>query len=93
MVRRTGNRDQGGDQPLQTMPPAAPPKALSKDSSCSVTVVPAVLRFGIRKAELRLRQSVSRQTVRLGHAKLVLEGSTGHFIFWRAGLLRDQIGF
>jgi hypothetical protein len=41
----------------------------------------AVSGAGIREVGLRIRQSVSRQTIRLGHAKLVLEGSTGHFIF------------
>ncbi len=47
-----------------------------------LTVVPAGSRAGIQQVELRLRQSVHRQKIELGSAKLLLEGTTGSFIFW-----------
>jgi hypothetical protein len=47
-----------------------------------LTVVPAGSRAGIQQVELRLRQSVIRQQMELGSAKLLLEGTTGRFIFW-----------
>ena len=47
-----------------------------------LTVVPAGSRAGIQQVELRLRQSVLRQQIELGSAKLLLEGTTGRFIFW-----------
>jgi len=47
-----------------------------------LTVVPAKSRAGIQQVELRLRQSVPRQKIELGSAKLLLERTTGRLIFW-----------
>jgi hypothetical protein len=47
-----------------------------------LTVVPAGSRAGIQQVELRLRQSVPRQRIELGKAQLLLEGTTGRFVFW-----------
>jgi hypothetical protein len=47
-----------------------------------LTVVPAGSRSGIQEVELRLHKSVPRQQIAVGSAKLLLEGTTGRFIFW-----------
>jgi hypothetical protein len=47
-----------------------------------LTVVPAGARAGIQQVEVRLRQSVPKQKIALGNAELLLEGTTGRFIFW-----------
>jgi hypothetical protein len=47
-----------------------------------LTVVPARTRAGIQQVELRLRQSVPKQEIDLGSAKLLLDGKNGRFIFW-----------
>jgi hypothetical protein len=47
-----------------------------------LTIVSAGARAGIQQVELRLRQSVPRQEIALGRAKLLLEGTRGRFIFW-----------
>jgi hypothetical protein len=46
-----------------------------------LTVVPAGKRAGIQQVELHLSKSVPRQNIELGSAELLLEGTTGRFIF------------
>jgi hypothetical protein len=49
-----------------------------------ISVVPAGARAGIQQIELRLRHSVGKQKVALGNAELILSGTSGHLIFWKA---------
>ena len=46
-------------------------------------VLPAGARTGIQQVDLHLRRSVPKQTVALGKIQLLLDGDTGHLVFWK----------
>lgn len=48
-----------------------------------LTVIPATARTGIQQVDLRLRRSVAQQSIPLGHIQLLLDGDTGHMVFWK----------
>ena len=48
-----------------------------------VTVLPAGARTGIQQVDLRLRHTVAKQAIPLGHIELLLEGETGKLVFWK----------
>jgi len=48
-----------------------------------LVVLPAGARAGIQQVDLHLRRSVAKQTIALGNIQLLLEGDTGHLVFWR----------
>jgi Family of unknown function (DUF5829) len=58
---------------------------LATGPDIKVTVAPATGREGIQLIEMRLRKSVPKQDIVLGTAKLHLEHSVGHLIFWTDG--------
>ena len=48
-----------------------------------LVVLPAGARAGIQQVDLHLRRSVAKQTIALGNIQLLLDGDTGHLVFWR----------
>lgn len=46
-------------------------------------VLPAGARTGIQQVDLRLRRSVAKQDISLGNIELILDGDTGHLVFWK----------
>jgi hypothetical protein len=48
-----------------------------------LVVLPAGARAGIQQIDLRLRRSVPKQNITLGHMHLLLDGDTGHLVFWK----------
>jgi hypothetical protein len=48
-----------------------------------LTVLPAGARAGIQQVDLHLRRSVPKQTIALGNIQLLLDGDTGHLVFWK----------
>lgn len=48
-----------------------------------LTVRPAGARTGIQRVDLQLRRSVPKQTLALGNIQLLLDGNTGHLLFWK----------
>jgi hypothetical protein len=46
-------------------------------------VLPAGARAGIRQVDLHLRRFVAKQNITLGNIHLLLDGDTGHLVFWR----------
>ena len=38
---------------------------------------------GIQQVDLHLRRSVAKQEVSLGNIQLILDGDTGHLVFWK----------
>jgi hypothetical protein len=53
----------------------------AKGPDVNLEVLPAHSRFGIQQVDLRLRRSVSKRTIELGSAKLLLDGKIGQLIF------------
>ena len=49
----------------------------------NLVVLPAGVRAGIQQVDLHLRRSVAKQTIALGNIQLLLDGDTGHLVFWR----------
>jgi hypothetical protein len=47
-----------------------------------IRVVPAGVRTGIKRVELRLRRAVPKQNIQLGNAELRLAGNAGQLILW-----------
>ena len=47
-----------------------------------LTVLPAGARTGIRQVDLRLRRTATKQNIKLGKVELLLNGDTGHLLFW-----------
>ncbi len=48
-----------------------------------LTVLPASARTGIQQVDLRLRRTVPKQSIQLGKIELLLDGETGHLMFWK----------
>jgi hypothetical protein len=48
-----------------------------------LTALPADARTGIQQVDLHLRRSVTRQDITLGNIELLLDGDTGHLVFWK----------
>jgi hypothetical protein len=46
-------------------------------------VLPAGARAGIQQVDLHLRRSVAKQSIALGNINLLLDGDTGHLVFWK----------
>lgn len=49
----------------------------------NLVVLPAGARAGIQQVDLHLQRSVAKQTIALGNIQLLLDGDTGHLVFWR----------
>jgi hypothetical protein len=46
-------------------------------------VMRAGARTGIQQVDLHLRRFVAKQDIALGNIELLLDGDTGHFVFWK----------
>jgi Family of unknown function (DUF5829) len=54
---------------------------VSSGPDLQLVILPAGARKGIVEVDLRLRRSVPKQTITLGHVQLFLEGNTGRMVF------------